>query len=142
MIGDWMQFADGNKKCMVVGIKCDVRYLTDETTITVMDSSGRWFDKTIDELKPIPLTPEILEKNGFTECNVDDDGAVQYEFGFDDLGIDVWIAQPILLGAWRRWSDLKDPYSMINELPIRYVHELQHALCLCGIDKEIELNDL
>ena len=41
--------------------------------------------------------------------------------------------------AWRRWPDLKEPYSMINELPIRYVHELQHAIRLIGMDKQIRL---
>ena len=28
---------------------------------------------------------------------------------------------------------------MYNKIPIKYVHELQHVLRLCGIEKEIEL---
>ena len=90
-------------------------------------------------IEPIPLTKEILEKNGFEKCNVDDDGAVQYEFGDDNLGIDLWVSMPCLLGAWRKWKGMEKSYNMINEFPIRYVHELQHALRLCGIEKEIEL---
>lgn len=92
-----------------------------------------------ENLIPIPLTGEILEKNGFKKCNVDDDGAVQYEFGDDNLGIDLWVSRPCLLGAWRKWKGMEKSYCMINELPIRYVHELQNAMRICGIDKEIEL---
>lgn len=124
MIGDWVAFRGHPYQ------------YTGQDIATMEECENR---DALTDTTEIPLTAEILKKNGFTKCNVDDDGAVQYEFGFDDIGIDVWIARPCLLGAWRRWPDLKKPYSMINELPIRYVHELQHAIRLIGMDKQIRL---
>lgn len=92
----------------------------------------------LDYLEPIPLTPEILEENGFRECDKDDDGAIMYELGDEILGVSVWVnTEPCLLGSWRTWAGQSQSYSMIEELPISFVHELQHALRLCGIDKEI-----
>ena len=83
-------------------------------------------------LDPIPITPEILEKNGFDEC--------------------IWVGKK----SWRRrylvhneiliCIDGRDGgfmhfgYQGYNsEICITYVHELQHALRLCGIEKEIVL---
>ena len=93
-----------------------------------------------DELLPIPLTAEILKKNGFEICNEDTDGTIQYDWGSPALGIDIWInTKPCLFGAWRTWEGETKSYTMVEELPINYVHELQHALKLCGIEKEITI---
>ena len=128
MIGDWVD--DGGENARVTSLTCDGII---ETTRRISN---------IEVVEPIHLTSEILEKNGFTCCNEDDDGSIQYEFGTDDLGVDVWLNTPdgiCLLGAWRRWENCDKVYTMIEELPIRFIHELQHALKLCGIDKEIVL---
>lgn len=78
----------------------------------------------IEDLRPIPLTPEILEKNGFVKS---------------DLATVI---------EWYHWGDayigFKDGliYTSINGREIwgmRYVHQLQHVLRLAGIEKEIEL---
>ena len=79
----------------------------------------------VDELKPIPLTPEILEKNGFKDMGF---------FG------------KLEIGPWRLICDSGN-LAVLHEgreeeyinIPISYVHELQHALRLCGIEKEIEI---
>lgn len=75
-----------------------------------------------DTVEPIPLTEEILKKNGF-------------------LGNDYG---EIIIGEWRIMCDCMNVAILHNEhvcidIPIHYVHELQHALKLCKIDKEIEL---
>lgn len=76
-----------------------------------------------DEIEPIPLTPEILEKNGF-ELRDDffyhmvDDNPHHYDFKLKN-GNDGYILE----------------YNTYN-LIIRYVHRLQRALRLC------RLNDL
>ena len=72
-------------------------------------------------LQPIPLTPEILEENGFERVN----GEYQDVFYVYD-GIELLI---------------DDVYTLFGQckMPIKYVHELQHALRLCGINKEIEI---
>lgn len=80
------------------------------------------------ELSPIPLTEDILVKNGwdFTKsdysvyCKEDTNGDV--ELSKDKYGF--------------YWSINCDEYIILR---IDYVHQLQHLLRLCGIEKEIEL---
>lgn len=77
------------------------------------------------DLHPVPLTPEILEKNGFgNEMSKYLDGdEIEIELNLDD------------------W-ELEDEDGFLDccyQKPITYVHELQHALRLCGIDKEVVL---
>lgn len=89
-----------------------------------------------DNIKPIPLTPEILEKNGFIQDT-------NYSFRFFspkvyktiDIGVDFtikgftfWYSDAINISCGNG--------SKINRLPC-FVHELQHALKLCKIYKEI-----
>ena len=90
-------------------------------------------------LQPIPLTPEILVKNGFraypnrrgynnTTTYLSDDWRIEFK---DDT----------LTNSFNKWSvhvDTEDMRTM-GYFEITYVHELQHALRLCRIDKEIEL---
>jgi len=79
-------------------------------------TGGVWCDF----LEPIPLTPEILEKNLATEHQI------SWCIGWDRKDdIHVEIKRENLHAAF---------YGVID-----FVHELQHALRLCGIEKEIEL---
>lgn len=129
MLGDWVLLTDYPVR--VISIARDGIYFEDR-----FGKGACSFDK----IQPVPLTAEILEKNGFEKCNEDTDGAIQYEFGSPALGIDIWInTKPCLLGAWRTWEGETKSYTMVEELPINYVHELQHVLRLCGIEKEIVL---
>ena len=79
---------------------------------------------------PIPLTPGILEKNGFKykEGETDMYGVkTAPHYICDDVPFEVFCdGEPFAI-----W--FKEP---IN---IKYVHQLQHALRLCGIEKTIEL---
>lgn len=92
-----------------------------------------------ERLQPIPLTPEILEKNGFSLVEVGDNGTgtpSQYRNRFER-----W-----LLKTTRKdvalWYDRLAKYYHVATMQgarLHYIHELQHALRLCGIEKEIEL---
>ena len=76
-------------------------------------------------MEPIPLTPEILEKNGF-ECR----GAwclPGEDFGLRQDG-DSW-------GLLSYYAE----YDALAFCHIKYVHELQNALSLCEIEKEITI---
>ena len=78
------------------------------------------------EIEPIPLTREILEANNIKYQW----GMPWYQGGFDGT-FELRYENSNGSGIGDRTTDLK--------LPIRYVHELQHAIKLCGIDKEIVL---
>lgn len=87
-------------------------------------------------VEPIPLTREILEKNGFEKRWQD-----SYEYFNDDEGLSITFhpkSSNYTNGAYD-YIDIERGCLTINELPISFVHELQHALRLCGTSKEIEL---
>lgn len=81
--------------------------------------------KHIDYIDPIPITAEILEKNGIHRTYEDDAYAI---FTADGL----WVVK-YSDGDW----ELSTP--PVCCIGIKYVHQLQHALRLVGVDKEINL---
>ena len=80
-----------------------------------------------DEISPIPLTDGILKENGF-EYHHKNYASLSYEHPFQ-LKMKEWPDENGLGGLW----------TISDIIEIRYVHQLQHALRLCGIDKEIIL---
>jgi len=100
-----------------------------------------WSDKesvwvNADNVEPIPLTAEILEKNNFEKQWQDN-----YEYFNDDENLNVTFhpkSSNYTNGAYD-YIDIEKGCLTINEMPITFVHELQHALRLCEIDKDIEL---
>ena len=117
MIGDFV--LDGNDYAQVTSITCDGNI---ETTYNEHSN--------IELIEPIPLTQEILEKNGIKK---DMHGRMVGEYFNEDaegyLEISVNSKE-----IW--WTINYDEYNIIQ---FKYVHELQHALRLCRIEKEIIL---
>lgn len=91
-------------------------------------------------LKPIPLTREILERNGFKFYEQDFTSSPIYKFGnFDYIECDEY-HKYFDIGCKVTYKHFTTECTYIHSLMrIYHVHELQHALRLCGIDKEIEL---
>lgn len=91
-------------------------------------------------LRPIPITLEILEKNDFKKFPfLHIEGQHQWIF---------WGNTLISVTLWCRElnDDTKDGMMLKIEAPtytlcikVNYVHEFQHALTICGIDKKIEI---
>jgi hypothetical protein len=87
-------------------------------------------------LEPIPLTAEILEKNGFP-LDVEETNHPLYK------GTEIkeyTISMPP--NGYREHLIWIGEYYIMFDAPkvrIDYVHQFQHALRLCGIDKEIVL---
>lgn len=101
-----------------------------------LDGKGEMFYHSYDSIAPIQLTDEILEKNGFRilggvfkllyeTCN----GWYHARLGEVKRGLYLADLQHYKTELYCR----KSYYGAIN-----YFHELQHALRLCGINKEIE----
>ncbi len=84
-------------------------------------------------LDPIPITPEILEKNGFKRPNE----RVRYFMDSDDY-YDVAIHE-ITDSIWYFEYQNCEVHLPPCCVHIAHVHELQHVLHLCGIDKEITI---
>ena len=78
------------------------------------------------DLDPIPLTPELLEKNGWER-----DELVSYIYGHDAHSIEV-ICTPN--------SECVDVTLKGDTLHrIKYVHELQHILWALGLDANLKV---
>lgn len=131
MIGDWVHITDYDTDSF---FDARVGTLTRVEKIFVVPPGEVMAQPfSIDCVEPIPITPEILEKNlGVVERTSDGYNLVinrELILAFHlKATLDVWMAQP------RDWPHLT--YSL--PLP-RYVHELQHVLRLCGIEKKIML---
>lgn len=115
MIGDWVLCPDNMQR--------QVRYL--QVRPSVIGIGGSSYDKN--EIQPIPLTPEILEKNGFRKKSY-----IEVVGGLDTY----YLGEEI--GSFRIHR-LQKGYYQFGLAKINFVHQLQHALRLCGIDKEIKV---
>ena len=86
----------------------------------------------INDAQPIPLTPEILEKNT-SESNKNVFGGMNYA-----LNADYFIENRGDRFCFsRRMAGHK--YSTFWVCDIHYVHDLQHLIKLVGIDKKIQI---
>ena len=127
MIGDWVKFPIGNERII------DLPYIMGKGICASFAASATLFPVEVEKLEPTPLTPEILEKNGFVEINDDEKWyKMQLLEENDFVGLEKFEDYGFV------FASVVFP-NLINHLSINYVHELQHALKLCGIEKTIEL---
>lgn len=120
-VGDWVTYDRGTTPVQIAGL-----YQRNQQDCVVMSDSHypEGVIGFVEYLKPIPLTPEILEKNGWVKI---------YESTWE-------------LGAHRIQQIIKSLfiiYATDNEvdfsLYIDAVHELQRVYKIAGIEKEITL---
>ena len=89
------------------------------------------FLRSLVTFEPIPITKEILEKNGF---ETHQSGVRMRMFcGHDDYRLCYYF------NSSNRFSSFNTVDGSLVQKVIVNVHELQHVLKLCGIDKEIIL---
>lgn len=149
MVGDWVRvhapYFKKNKAYRVVEVR-EHGYNGEATANIELPDEDDEASMTGEFLLGIPITPEILEKNGFKK---DDDGVwPKYVFVADIEKCPQTIITFSFYGKgvsaetlFRCWTKPKccDGENNIHICDLKYVHELQHALRLCGIEKEIEL---
>ena len=140
MVGDWVCLEDENLpleeryfKIEYIAISAGVSWVNQGTSTPIGLGDGKSLIPVFtNEIYPIPLTPEILKKNNIlyeksNYCYVIDRNK--------DLECIYYIAQ----ASQEDWVVGVDTgaYECPVFARIKYVHELQHALKLCKIDKEI-----
>lgn len=86
----------------------------------------------VTKIEPIPLTPEILLKNGFVRS----EKSSRKPYQIRNCSTYISIVSGRLNARLIKGNG--KPMNAV-QVDCRYVHELQHALRLCGIEKEIEL---
>ena len=123
MTGDWYAFQGHPYQCTA----------SDIASIAECEEKGAPTD-----ISEIPLTPEILEKNGFENVADEDEKIMQIHIGIDAFW---WSSKFGTCGC--EGNENKDGQEYFIKRfscgNIWNVHELQHALRLCKIDKTIEL---
>lgn len=115
MIGDWYAFRGHPYKCTA----------NDIASLAECEEKGVPTD-----ISEISLAPEILEKNRFR--------VVGDMFVFGEVDGALVRLTPTINNAYRIEIQVAD-LMMSYRGYCSYVHQLQHALRLCGIEKEIEL---
>ena len=86
-------------------------------------------------LEPIPLTDEILEANFSWFENKNQERVYEWTNDYIDAYISLYTD-----GMWEVTVDEIEFSGLPTwKMYVSHVHELQHALRLCGLDKEIEL---
>lgn len=91
--------------------------------------------KHIDYFEPIPITPEILAANGF-QYNKKVFADTWYWTNEKDTMIEVGMFKD---NAYLRIVQLVDGRQRDSRLGVKHVHQLQNALRLTGVEKEINL---
>lgn len=81
----------------------------------------------------IPLTEDILLKNGFVGVELTD----SYELNTDYYEIEVWKYSDGLWVVNVQWIEFSSTPE--SKATVSYVHHLQHLFTLCGIEKEITI---
>lgn len=130
MIGDWV-FNKHHKKYIQITpydffnhahLPSGEKYFVSELKVI----SGRDFE-------PIPLTPEILERNGFTHCVTSPCG-YYHAPACDMFDVLFHASEDTYEDTWHTevFTDHNDNNFVLFNLC--YVHELQHTLRLCGLN--------
>ena len=133
MIGDWVKVIEPDR---YAGAQGTILSLTSQEggyyEINISDVNYGYLTTDIfnEDIEPIPITKEILEKNGFEK---DARNESYYKWNWYILQDNVSYDMETGIVRLFKVSDLTFCH------PIGYVHELQHALRLCEIDKEIVL---
>lgn len=126
MIGDWIQYQYTGGIFQIVEIS---------KTEGIKQFEDQPFFK-LNGIIPIPLTPEILKKNGFVNSYIDlslnKDSVYKYNHFYTGNSVIVDMESNKLIVKYENniWMNL--PYNRTI-----YVHELQHVLKHCEIKKEI-----
>ena len=130
-IGDWALINGTPRKIQAVdGV--DDEIMAEDELYTLAEDRYRSEDK----VDGVPLTAEILEKNGFKNYGEswylpDDDVKIMVGFYMYKTSIHVKKGDDIF------HKEVRCSYRACAENRNIHVHTLQHALRLCGITKEI-----
>lgn len=110
MVGDWITDEHGYPM-QITAVGEDYAY----ATFDGLEGDPWEFDDKDYPPEPIPLTPEILETNGWW-------------YDVEDM----WLHDEVDFGI-EKWNGRFQCYD-INQIKLDSVHQLQHALRICGLN--------
>ena len=127
-VGDWVRYS--GRDYQVKSIHGDFERVT-------LIGNKEQRDESIYAIQPIPITADILEKNGWRIIEKEVLGE-DYEYNggervWNDENYTIDISEAKRGVFWYSWSN---EYYMWR---LNYVHQLQHLIRVAGVDKEINL---
>ena len=145
MIGDLITFKDCQQDehptiIEIVGLGYQGRGVESEALVSIDGDKGCDLVEIDDEFVGIPLTPERLEKIGFKNVsNHTLQGCETYQLSFGKYNDQRLIYK---LGDYFAYESYDDRWYRLFETQLCHkwcIHDLQHALKLCGIKIEVTL---
>lgn len=138
MIGDYVIRKNVQKEILTIDAIDSIR------NIVWLNLDGLGITEKLENIEAIPTTPKILMKNEF-EQTLDEDDIECYRYY--NRAADGYIKITLYDGGDGDWKLEIVNYDKFNDHEISYknefsflkVHQLQHALWLCGIEKTIKL---
>lgn len=129
-VGDWIHIDEGSTPVSIKSIHSG-------SGLDYVIVNDNFYDEGIIvfayAVKPIPITPEILEKNGF--AFLPDDNPRHLRFVDGNIFISTYEGRETFALCCYNDMGWAETFSQT----LRYIHQLQHALRLAGIEKEIVL---
>lgn len=130
-VGDWVEYEGLHYPITFVGYGEG----GDGSLVNLIRPDLSCFTCKISDISPIPITAEILEKNGFKDVS---GGLFRYEREWRDDKIAVMLCS-FDEELWFVDFDFRGGRCVHTNIPIFYINQLQHILRLAGVDKEINL---
>lgn len=126
----------GDLVCLKDDIKCELPLKIDGVLTNDISLEGEGFLGGAEGLiRPIPITPEILEKNGFERGvitpskfyrNIDNERLMFCSYGS---------CYGLGYVHWNESNDADIMHRLEVQQPIMYIHQMQRALRLFGLDQ-------
>lgn len=130
---------------MIVGKDTDWEQVCviDEIMYNVVSLYGREFTTFATSLDPIPISEDLLLKNGFTkklliEGNEKYDDWVEFEKDFGKFFLSIRHCSNSIERDWYVHVD-NDHHCSVGGVDIEYVHQLQNFCTLCGFETELKV---
>ena len=102
--------------------------------LVMLNDSSTTYSISNNAIRPIPLTTEILEKNGWE--------FMDHQVDFGGFLFDIYSKRDILPYLYYYYATKDFSVSICGEIALpdmKYVHELQHLLFGLGINHEMEV---
>ena len=147
MINDWIAIDQPDRYAGAMGqIKSLSHHQEQDATYFHVFIQGKFGyllkEVCSDDIRPIPLTSEILEKNDFSYCESDGGYYGYFNESYCNAGMEIVLfnVKSEDRNVQIHISDANDENDvMLHLMECNNVHKLQHILKDCGIKKEIKL---
>lgn len=140
---DTNELMRGNLLIVGKGTDWEQTCVIDEIMYNVVSLQGREFTTYVSLLDPIPITEELLVKNGFEKKLLIDgnekyDDWVEFEKDFDKFFLSLRHCSNSIERDWYVHID-NDYRCGVGGMDVEYVHQLQNVCRVAGYELEIKV---